>query len=61
MTRLALDILAVLTVCPKTQLALIEPVTLPTGVTEIGIRYGPLLQSNCGKINMHNCRGMKCL
>ncbi|CAB3993233.1 DDB1- and CUL4-associated factor 1 isoform X1, partial [Paramuricea clavata] len=37
-TRLALDTLAVLTVCVKSQLALIEPVTLPTGVTEIGIR-----------------------
>ena len=38
-TRLALDTLTVLTVCVESQLALIEPVTLPTGVTEIGIRY----------------------
>ena len=39
MTRLALDTLAVLTVCVKAQLALIEPVALPTGVSEVGIRY----------------------
>ena len=45
MTRLALDTLAVLTVCVKSQLALIEPVTLPTGVTEIGIRLGIVLNT----------------
>ena len=37
-SRLALDTLAVLTVSPKSQLALLEPVLLPTGVTEVGIR-----------------------
>ncbi|XP_028407951.1 DDB1- and CUL4-associated factor 1-like [Dendronephthya gigantea] len=48
-TRLALDTLAVLTACPKTQLALIEPVTLPTGVTEIGIRV--LLRAAEGELS----------
>ena len=38
-TRLALDTLAVLTVSVKSQLELIEPISLPTGVTDIGIRF----------------------
>ena len=57
MTRLALDTLAVLTVCVKSQLALIEPVTLPSGVAEIGIRLVGKCLINAEMDLLEECRG----